>query len=158
MNIAILFRLLSAHLIADFFLQTKKSCANKKELNTKEGWCYQLLHSFVQAILAYVFAGLWTCWHIPVIIFTTHLIIDVTKYSCNKGDLLAFSLDQIAHISVIVVLYFLLGGTFEIIPTFDTQFWAIVLCYLIILKPTATFITVFYQNWSKRRAFHRKMF
>lgn len=156
MNISLLFRLLSAHLIGDFFLQTQKSCDNKKELRTANGWRSQLLHALIQAILAYVFAGLWTCWQIPVVIFITHLIIDVAKYSRDKGSLLVFSLDQIAHISVIVGLYFLLGGTFVICPTFHTQFWAIVLSYLIILKPTATFITVFYQNWSKGRAFSSK--
>lgn len=156
MNITLLLRLFAAHLIADFFLQTQKSCANKKELRKADGWCSQLFHALIQATLAYIFAGLWTCWQIPVIIFITHLIIDVAKYSWKNGGLLAFFLDQIAHISVMVGLFSLLGGSFEIIPSFATQFWAIVLSYLIVLNPTATFITVFYQNWSKNRAFSSK--
>lgn len=156
MNISLLLRLFAAHLIADFFLQTKKSCDNKKELRTSKGWHSQLLHALIQATSAYVFAGLWTCWQIPIVIFITHLIIDVAKYSLGKGGLLSFFLDQIVHISVIAGLYFLLGGVFEIIPIFETQFWAIVLSYLIILTPTSVFITAFYQNWSKSRAFSSK--
>lgn len=156
MNISLLLRLFAAHLIADFFLQTKKSCADKKELRTSNGWRSQLLHALTQAAMAYVFAGLWTCWLIPVVIFVTHLMIDVAKYSWKEGGLLAFSLDQIAHFSVMVGLYFLLGGSFEIIPSSATRFWAVALSYLIILNPTATFITVFYQNWSRSRVFSSK--
>lgn len=156
MNIAVLFRLLSAHFVADFFIQTRKSCANKKKLHSAKGWGAQLTHSLTQAAMSYLFAGMWTCWQIPTAIFITHLIIDAVKYAFGKDGFFSFLLDQVAHIGVIVGLFILFGGSFDVVPSFNTQFWAIVLSYLIILTPTSTFITVFYQNWSKDRVFSSK--
>lgn len=151
MNIAVLFRLLSAHFFADFFLQSEKFCAEKKKLHSVKGWSVQLMHSFIQAAMAYLFAALWDCWQIPAVIFISHLIIDTLKYAFGKDGLLSFSLDQVAHIGVIVGLFAILGGSFEIVLSFDAKFWAIVLSYLVALAPTSTFINVFYRTWSKNR-------
>lgn len=75
MTLLILFKLLLAHVLSDFALQTDAVCkGKKKEGRTK--YCYHLLHSLIHAAMAYLFVAQWSNWVIPVVIFSTHFVID----------------------------------------------------------------------------------
>lgn len=50
MNMAILLRLLFAHVISDFVIQSDDMC-NGKQGKTKKKYIYQLLHSFIHISL-----------------------------------------------------------------------------------------------------------
>lgn len=68
MNILILLKLLAAHIVGDFFLQTDKICEGKYAKGARR-LGYLAIHSGINALLAWLFAALWECWQIPVIVF-----------------------------------------------------------------------------------------
>lgn len=50
---AILLRLLFAHILSDFVFQNDKICEGKQEKTSKK-YVYQLLHSLIHALIAYL--------------------------------------------------------------------------------------------------------
>ena len=104
MNVTLLLRLLSAHLLADFFLQSDKLCKAKNE-SGKKGVIAQLAHAFIHALSAYILLADWKNWIIPLVIFVSHLIIDVLKCRLHGKGTVAFLCDQSVHIFVIVLLW-----------------------------------------------------
>ena len=85
MNILILIKLLVAHIIGDFFLQTDTICEGKNSKGFRR-LTYLAIHSGINAALAYLFVGMWECWLIPVVVFVTHYIIDNVKSCVNSKD------------------------------------------------------------------------
>ena len=150
-SLGLLFRLIFAHFLADFILQSK-GMANgkrgfqiikkkKRRLSTVHKWTYHLSHSLVQAITAYLFAGMWSNWMIPLVIFVTHLIIDYIKIRYFNDHLHAFIIDQILHLLVICILWM---GVYSIwsemaevsdILFASPKWWAILTVYLLIFSP-----------------------
>lgn len=162
-SFGLLFRLIFAHFLADFILQSK-GMANgkrgfqiikkkKRQLSTAHKWAYHLSHSLVQAITAYLFAGMWSNWMIPLVIFVTHLIIDYIKIRYFNDRLHAFIIDQILHLLVICILWMGVYGIWsEMAEVSDILFtspkwWAILTAYLLILKPTSLLLALFTQQW-----------
>lgn len=93
--------LFSAHILGDFVFQTKNDVERKGDLLVLSK------HSFLHAMLAYVFSGIWSLWLIPVVIFITHGLFDLTKDALHhsfKKPLLLFLFDQAAHLIVIIGL------------------------------------------------------
>jgi hypothetical protein len=104
--------LAAAHFLVDYVLQTDEE-ARKKEVPR-----ILLKHAFLMAALCYLLSGFWSGWHIPVIIFLSHGIIDYVKgWSVKRkakacGDeeipvrwsMAAHLLDQAAHMAVILLL------------------------------------------------------
>ena len=86
MNILILIKLIAAHVIGDFFLQTDKICVGKYTKGARRLF-YLAIHSGINALFAYVLVGLWNCWQIPVIVFFTHYAIDYIKSAIGSGSL-----------------------------------------------------------------------
>ena len=89
MNILILIKLLVAHIIGDFFLQTDTICEGKNSKGFRR-LIYLAIHSGINAALAYLLVGMLECWLIPVVVFVTHYIIDYDQrnYMCrihNEG-------------------------------------------------------------------------
>ena len=82
MNILILIKLLVAHIIGDFFLQTDTICEGKNSKGFRR-LIYLAIHSGINAVLAYLLVGMWECWLIPVVVFVTHSIIDYVKSCVN---------------------------------------------------------------------------
>lgn len=151
---AILLRLLFAHVLSDFVFQSDKICKGKQG-KTKKKYVYQLLHSFIHALMAYLFIADWSCWIAPVVIFVSHILVDCVKVEFMKKDVTSFIIDQLIHITVILVLWMSL---FVQDLTFYQQFlkaewnslnvWIVVIAYLLILKPTSVFLSLFINRWS----------
>ena len=81
-TILILLKLLSAHIIADFFLQFDRLCQGKQEKGVN-GIIAQAIHALIHAICAYLLLADWTQWLIPVVILVTHFIIDTINILFN---------------------------------------------------------------------------
>lgn len=110
MNISltqILLPLLAAHFLGDFIFQTDKDVQNKKK------YLVFAKHIFVVAILSYLLVGIWNCYEIPLVILISHLIIDLIKKSSRNDTLVLFTLDQLAHYLVIVLLSFYMMNKIE---------------------------------------------
>ena len=75
---AIFLRLLFAHVLADFVFQNDKICDGKQG-KTKMKYVYQLLHSSIHALMAYLFVADWCNWIVPLVIFIFHTLMDYIK-------------------------------------------------------------------------------
>lgn len=151
---AILLRLLFAHILSDFVFQNDKICDGKQS-KTKKKYVYQLLHGFIHALMAYLFVADWSNWVIPLAIFISHILMDYIKVEYMKKDAASFIIDQFVHIAVIVILWLSL---FDYDGAFCQKFlkaewnslniWAVVTAYLLILKPTSVFLNLFIKRWT----------
>lgn len=148
MNYSLLIKLLCAHVVADFVLQNKSFCARKLELNTWKGWRAQIAHALIQATMAYVFVWDWNNWIVPVVIFLSHLLIDVLKarYGRNNNPW-HFVGDQLAHLIVILALFCGLEHVTELPTVNITQLMLLLTAYLLITIPASLFISMFYKQW-----------
>ena len=90
--------LVTAHLLGDFVFQSRKMIARKSNGFVLLG------HALIVAALSYLLAGAWMVWEIPVFILVTHAVIDAIKVRSKRHDLVAFILDQSAHLAVIAFL------------------------------------------------------
>ena len=103
----ILLRLLLAHFIGDFVLQTNRIYAQKFK-----GITGVIPHSFVVAISVLVFTwpylGLLATWIFILFVFTTHLVQDWIKanYIKIKGSFWIYILDQALHIAAMFAALF----------------------------------------------------
>lgn len=98
----ILICLITAHLTADFLLQTEN------DVHHKHNFVVLIKHSLIHAALAYILVGILPWWQIPVSILISHALIDRTKAGTSNLGVLVFLLDQFAHILVLVLLAILL--------------------------------------------------
>lgn len=154
MDTAVLLRLLVAHLLSDFVLQNDKICSGKQS-KAKKKYKYQLLHSSIHAIMAYVLVADWRNWIIPLVIFVSHMLMDYVKVEYMKKDAASFIVDQLIHVFIIVVLWQILFGPDEsycqnILKTCleSKSLWTIVTSYLLILKPASVFLNLFIKRWA----------
>lgn len=147
----VLVKLLCAHLCSDFIFQTDTINKGKREPGAK-GIGYQLLHSVIHAVVSYLFVADWSCWQIPVVIFFSHFIIDMTKCKLNKDSVAIFLADQFAHIVVIGLLWFLIYGGSDVLTCLDsvcmTKVWFIGMAYILMLKPSSILLSLFLDKWT----------
>mgnify|MGYP003329179500 CR=1 FL=1 len=147
----ILVKLLCAHLCSDFFFQTDAINTGKRKPGIK-GYCYQILHSAIHAIVAYLLVAEWSCWQIPVVLFISHFIIDVIKCKLHKDSLAIFLADQFAHLAVIGLLWFFLCGEEVGLSCMETpcsvNIWFIGMAYILMLKPSSILLSLFLDKWN----------
>lgn len=91
--------LLTSHLLGDFLLPAGL-WQKQKQFSAGRA----VIHSLVHALLAYLISGLWTNWLLPLMVFTSHLIIDLIKSRSKKESLLSFLLNQSTHLVLIVFI------------------------------------------------------
>ncbi|MCM1031671.1 MAG: DUF3307 domain-containing protein [Oscillibacter sp.] len=154
MNTILLLKLLFAHLFSDFILQTDRICQGKKKKGRVK-WSYQILHSLIHAITAYLLVAHWCNWLIPTIIFATHFFMDFLKSTYLKNQVRTFIIDQIFHIGVIFILWlFLLYSKGNPVLSWiygnwnNIHLWCVVTAYLLLLKPTSIFLNLFIRRWT----------
>ena len=151
----ILIRLLVAHITSDFLLQRDHMRDGKRgELNNQSihPLCYLTSHSFIHAVASYIFVAQWGNWIIPLIIFITHLTIDWVKSKLNK-KILFFAIDQLLHITVILLLWvFQFGSQVDICILIDKAInnekaWILLLGYIFVTKPTSIIFNLIFSTW-----------
>jgi hypothetical protein len=135
------YRLLLAHVIADFPLQTKQIFNIK--MNTEWG---VILHTFIVLIFSILFTFPYLenlkVIAVLLIIFLSHTVIDKLKQKYSKKantptpNLKIFLLDQVLHLSIIAVLTFKFTEKILLISPFNNVF----ISYLIHLYNSDIFI------------------
>lgn len=153
MNLIILLKLLSAHIIADFFLQFDWLCNGKREKGTR-GIATQAIHALIHAACAYLLLADWCGWIIPLVIFVTHFIIDIIKVKWFSNSTVAFIIDQLAHIAVIVGLWWIIYADQGTAQTWlgnlllSQKFWVVLIGYMLVFKPASLLIGMFIRSWT----------
>ena len=144
---SILLRLLLAHIIADFFLQTKWMVEGK-ENGGKKSILMLTLHSVIHSLMAYLIVGEWSLWNIAIVIFVTHFIIDWCKIQFRGNSVSAFLIDQLSHVAVIFVLWMTIlpGSISDIIKEgtdiLPDNILMIVVAYAMMLRPSAILVAL----------------
>ncbi len=144
----ILYKLLIAHLIGDFFLQTTKSVKSKENYKLKSTALY--LHALIHGLLAMI--ALWEIrlWYIAIIIMTTHFFIDAVKlYVTNKRNKRwVFLIDQICHVAVIIALFTHINPALLSFPfKLPASFWMFILCLIFLSTPISFGLKIFFTRW-----------
>ena len=70
--VLILIKLIAAHLVGDFILQSDKMCADKFSKNKTVRYRALSEHAIIQVSLAYLFVAQWTNWVVPLVIGVSH--------------------------------------------------------------------------------------
>ncbi|WP_299556217.1 DUF3307 domain-containing protein [Seonamhaeicola sp.] len=142
-------KLFLAHIIGDFFLQPAKWVKEKekKKLRSPKLYFHVLIHIAVTALLIWDI----TLWFIPLIIGVSHFIIDAIKLSIQKKKTkrLLFFIDQLCHIVVISICYFMVSkeaSTIEIVVTEDTVL--LITCLLFLTIPVSIIMKTIFLKWN----------
>lgn len=144
----ILFRLLFAHILSDFVIQSDKVVSNKN----KKKITSHIYHSLTHAILSYCILLQWDKWFILPVIFVSHLLIDLWKTN-QKDRLFSFIIDQVLHLLIIISLWLILTEQFDRLANScmyllkNEKIWGITIAYLLILKPSSIFLSLFTKRW-----------
>ncbi len=151
-DIALLLRLVLAHLIGDFLLQKGKWI----EERNKKKWRAKTLyfHALIIGGLTYLFSGRYSVVWIPVTVMITHLLIDTWK-SYKRENIGYFVLDQLAHFIILFIAWsFYIHLKIDIPQTIiqifsDKQILIVVLSYLFLIWPSAYLIAKITLPWQK---------
>lgn len=152
MEVNILLRLLMAHLLGDFILQPNSWVNSKNTKKIRSGALY--LHVGVITGLTYLF--LWDAgnWYLPLIIGSTHLVIDSWK-SYRKNTLAYFIADQALHVAIILfswlALYFTPIDFSTGINTLlqNNQVWLLLIGYYLVIWPLGIGIGKATEKWQQ---------
>lgn len=151
MEINLLLRLIFAHLLTDFVFQPKSWVTDREQKHGKSTKLY--LHVFITTIVAYIFSGLYTNWLIPVVIFSSHLLIDYLKSKSDKDRFSYFIIDQMAHLLVIIILWLSIENKWTAVQTViemltgSPKFWIVAGGYLFVTLPLGIIIGKATQKW-----------
>lgn len=160
-HIAIFFRLVIAHLLADFIFQSNTMASEKKK-GLASGYFYW--HILIVGLLTYVLLGQWTNWLGPLIITVIHGAIDAvkarieTKYIwANTRDKWLFIVDQFLHILTLLVYWLITSGAVKAWTAFEDlledkifandDVLIIVIAYLVITVPVGILIGFITKKW-----------
>ena len=161
MSLDILLRLLIAHILSDFVLQTNRINNGRKgygkdgksEISTFAKYGYQVFHSVTHATASYLLVAQWDNWIIPLVIMVSHFMMDFVKSGHMKENVSSFLIDQIVHLVVILLLWAVMFQQGTICTWLEnywtsTRVWAIIIAYILVLKPTSIFLNLFIKRWS----------
>lgn len=113
-------KLLLAHIIGDFFLQSDDFCKRKLKNGVKGYELY--IHSLIIFVLSWMVLHDLNAWCIAIIVATSHLIIDTIKCLIKKDGLFSFTIDQLSHLAVIAIISYLCSTEWESYVTLHEAF------------------------------------
>src|SRR3989304_7961493 len=129
-DLALLFRLIVAHLTVDFIFQTDSWLKQKSQKKWTSGRLY--IHGALNGIFLYTFAGFWTAGWLPIVIFISHVLLDGLKTTV-EATARVFILDQLGHFIIILLCWLLLINVeiallvkFLISLASDTKLWILI--------------------------------
>lgn len=144
---ALLVRLLLGHIVADFILQSRAMVDEKGSKAWKSSALY--FHSGIYAAIVFIAASAWKQWPwlVPAL-FVSHVLIDGWK-SARGNKILTFVCDQLAHLAILILVFFALTGWApDLLDFFCQKIWnssrllVIILGYFLVLWPVGRLMNV----------------
>ncbi|MEX0720427.1 MAG: DUF3307 domain-containing protein [Balneolaceae bacterium] len=145
----VLLKLLLAHIIGDFFLQTLNIVREKEQKKLRSPHLY--LHSFLHGVLPFLLIWDLSFWKFALLIFISHLIIDAIKlYAQNsRNQASLFFLDQTAHILVILFIWnLMMPGNISFAWLQTSTFLLAVVALLFLTLPSSIITRVIISRWT----------
>jgi len=144
----LLIKLLLAHFIGDFFMQSQKWVTDKEIRKLKSPILY--VHIAIHIVLLFIILWDLTMWPIILIIGSTHLIIDGLKLLAQRESnrRWLFFIDQILHILVIISVYYLsTDTTFPVDDLLTENNLLLATCILFLTLPTSILMKTIFTKW-----------
>lgn len=145
----IFFKLLMAHLLGDFILQSNKWVEDKSRKKHKSKFLY--IHSLIHGILAWLFVFTMDFWPYAIIITVTHYFIDLMKLTWQKEHLQKayFFADQFLHLVILgAVSWAYTGMAFISIPPIPDQIWILLIAVVFLTMPLSITIKMLISDWT----------
>jgi len=135
----LLLKLLIAHLIGDFILQSDKWVKEKETKKLASGKLY--FHVLIHGLLSLILMWDLSLWYIAVIISISHLIIDAGKilFQNEKNKRLLFFIDQFLHLLVIILIVVTLQKDIIGIE-FTNQHLLVILSIIFLAQPASILV------------------
>ncbi len=149
-------KLILAHIIGDFILQSNSWVADKEKKQLKSKYLY--LHVLIHAVISFIFLWDINLWWIPVLIGITHFIIDALKLQFQKPKTrkLWFFIDQALHILVILgISVFVKEINFEIFN--NSELLKYLTAAVFLTTPASMMIKILLSSWSPITVEHSKV-
>ena len=144
----LLIKLFLTHIIGDFFLQPEKWVKEKEVKKLKSPKLY--LHIAIHVALLFIMLWDITLWPVIVIIGVSHFIIDATKLLIQKEETkkMFFFIDQLLHIFIIVLVYFLFTEqTFSLNGLITEHNLLLLSCVLFLTIPVSIIMKAIFSKW-----------
>ncbi|TRX60146.1 DUF3307 domain-containing protein [Fulvivirga sp. M361] len=160
-QVDIFFRLLIAHLLADFMFQSNRMAVEKKN-GPASGYYY--LHVLTVGVTTYLLLGKWTNWQGPLIIMVIHGAIDAIKarieskhwWKADRGKWL-FIIDQFLHVLTLLIYWIIYTKAIKDWSIFqqtlntrlfnNTDVLIVTIAYLVITMPVGILIGFITKKW-----------
>ena len=133
--------------MADFALQTSKSCKSKREKKWRSGWHY--VHAAMVFVLSWLASFHLDFWWCALVIAVMHFAIDIWK-SYREENVKWFVVDQVLHIAILgVVAWQWLRFNEWIVPLgVGTKYIALLVAIVVCWKPANIFIKLMLKHYS----------
>lgn len=151
MSIIWLTKMILSHLLTDFVLQRKSWIIDRRAKHFASLTLY--LHTFITALVALLLIG-FSYWMIAVVLFVTHTLIDGWK-SYREANAKYFVIDQILHLIVIVICWFVtfyaIDEISDIFLNLNTNknFWILGTAVFFLSFPCSIIIGEITKSWRK---------
>ena len=146
----LLFKLLIAHIIGDFFLQPQKWVHEKEKKKLKSPKLY--LHIAIHFILLFVILWDASLWLPIVIIGVSHFIIDAIKLIVQKKNTkrIIFFIDQLLHVIVILIVFYIFSSnnTFDFSNLITQDNLLLLFCILFLTLPVSIIMKTIFTKWN----------
>lgn len=144
-------KLLLAHLIGDFLLQSENSVQNKEKhkLRSPHLYAHVAFHGLTTALVLWSFKY----WLGILIIMSTHFLIDGAKLTFQKKEnqRLLFFLDQLMHILVLGGVWYLYEGHGLDVSWLGSEFFLLsIICVYFLTQPASIFVMVMISGWAPK--------
>ena len=148
MMLTLLFLQLTAHLVADFLLQSENwSLQKEKKIISK----LHLWHILIVFVSSWLFSLQWAFWPAALSLTALHLLADVTKSLIKvKWNKDWFFIDQSIHIIIIIIIVWLYSesGANQLPVFVNSQIAAIIFAYTLCVKPSNIIIRYIFRYFS----------
>jgi len=151
-HLDLLLRLIAAHAISDFFLQSKKWIDDRSEKKIKSRYLY--LHTLLIFALSYLALGGWYPLWIPLVIALSHFSLDLIKSYIKKENTVLFIIDQVLHILIIIGCWLIYTKQYNVFSDnfiyqyYSPHLWFILTSYIIVTIPASIIMTKLTAKWS----------
>ena len=147
----LLLQLLIAHLIGDFFTQTKSLVDRKEQLKWRAPFLY--VHVLIHFVLMMLITVDPDFWKYALVITVLHLVIDGCKlqFQTDETRRTWFIADQLLHLLVLILAWALYKQyPIDLSLLSDKRILAVVFAMLFIMSPSSFLIKVVISRWSPR--------
>ncbi len=148
--ITILLRLLIAHLFAELIFQFSSGSFRGGTPHWKARGLY--LQALISAGLAYLLAGLWLIWWLPLLVFLLRIIVGIWKEFRPRKSVYVFT-DQLLYVLMLALIWVVVFDKWQSANEFfaaiysDSQTLLILSAYLFISWPMGILIGMATQKW-----------